>query len=135
MAASVGGIFRIASHQPIHPYARANVGMVVSHQSFLRTFGSDTINTGESRDVALFLDPKSTSVSPYLSLGGGVVVTLARGYQLRTELRDNWVRLPAISGPTTRPGLEPPSRRIGKHVLSFIIAFDVILERKRGRRY
>jgi hypothetical protein len=135
VAFSVGGMYRIASHQPIHPYLRGNVGMVISQQSFIKTYGESVDPaTGSVALIPLYYDHRSTSVSPYISLGGGMVVTPIRGYQLHFELRDNWVSLPAISGPGGL-GTEPPNDRVGKHLLSFIVGFDVVLERRRGRRY
>jgi len=131
-AFSVGGIYRVASRQVIHPYARGNVGVVITQHSFLRTRGS---TDGGVSIVELYRDDASTSIQPYLSFGGGIVTVIGRGYQFRFELRDNYVRLPAVSGPTGFQGFEPPSRTVGKHLLSFIVAFDVVLERKRGRRY
>jgi len=64
-----------------------------------------------------------------------VVGVIGRGYQFRFEVRDNWVRIPTVSGPAQRQGLKPPTSTSGKHVLSFTLGFDVVLERKRGRRY
>lgn len=134
-ALSVGGIYRIASRQAIHPYLRANAGMVVTQQSFLRMSGEYTSPIGEKALLTVYEDSKTTNVQPYLSAGGGVVAVIGRGYQLRFEVRDNWVRAPAVTGSTDREGLVPPNRVVGKHLLSFILAFDVMLERKRGRRY
>jgi hypothetical protein len=54
---------------------------------------------------------------------------------VRFEVRDNWVRVPAITSPTDRQGLIPSSSPVGKHLLSFTLGFDVVLERKRGKRY
>jgi hypothetical protein len=134
-ALSVGGIVRIGSHQAIHPYLRANAGMVVTQQSFLRLSGEYTSPIGEKALLTVYDDNKTTNLQPYLSAGGGVVAVIGRGYQLRFEVRDNWVRAPAVTGATFREGLVPPSLTVGKHLLSFILAFDVMLERKRGRRY
>jgi len=130
-AVSAGAFYRLASHQVIHPYARANVGLIATQHSFLRTSGIER----RGSTVELYFDDKSTSVQPYVSLGGGVVAVVGGGFQFRFELRDNYTRVPAVSGPTSRQGLKPPSESVGKHLLSFIVAFDVVLERKRGRRY
>ncbi len=129
-ALSVGAIYRVASRQAIHPYARGNVGMVFTQHSFLRT-------TGDSSGVLveIYSDNQSTTARPYLSLGGGVVAVIGRGLQLRFEVRDNYTRIPAVSAATSIQGFKPSSASVGKHFLSFIVAFDVVLERKRGRRY
>lgn len=122
VAASVGGIFRIASDQPIHPFVRANVGLVMSPQSFIKVF-------------PVYDDDGGTTLHPYLSFGGGAVVVIGRGYQFRVELRDNWVTVPRVSAATGAPGIVPRTSSVGKHLLSFLVGFDVVLERKRGRRY
>jgi hypothetical protein len=130
VAASVGAIFRIASRQVIHPYLRGNAGLVVTQHSFLRMSGESS-----GAVVDIYTDDRTTSAQPYLSLGGGVVAVIGRGFQARFELRDNYAKIPAVSGATSRQGFKPPSESVGKHLLSFIVAFDVVLERKRGRRY
>lgn len=133
-ALSGGLIYRIASHQPIHPYVRGNVGLLISQQSFLKTKGLIG-PAGAKADLTLFEDRDPASLQPYLSFGGGVVAVLGGGFQFRFEVRDNWVRVPAVTGTTTRQGLEPPSTSVGKHLLTYTLGFDIILERKRGRRY
>jgi hypothetical protein len=134
-ALSGGLVYRIASHQPLHPYVRANLGLLVTQQSFIKTTG--TISTADSlpSQATLFEDNNPSTVKPYLSFGGGVVAVIGRGYQFRFELRDNWVQVPRVTDGTSRQGLKPPHDFVGKHILTATIGFDVVLERKRGRRY
>ena len=122
VAASVGGVFRIASDQPIHPFVRANVGLVLSPQSFIKVF-------------PVYDDDGGTTLHPYLSFGGGAIAVVGRGYQFRVEVRDNWLTVPRVSAATGLPGVVPRTSSVGKHFLSFLVGFDVVLERKRGRRY
>lgn len=131
-AISGGLIYRVASHQVIHPYVRANVGVLITQQSFIKTKGFIGLDGAE---LTLYEDRNPARIQPYLSYGGGLVAVIGRGYQFRVEVRDNFVRVPMITGPTARQGLIPPSETVGKHVLSMTIGFDVVLERKRGRRY
>jgi hypothetical protein len=134
-AIAAGVMYRIASHNMIHPYFRAMGGMVIVQESFLKTTGTVTGTTGGAADIILYDDDDAVSISPYLGLGGGVVVATGRGFQMRFEVRDNWVNVPAVSGPTSRQGFVPPSDRVGKHRLTATLGFDILLERKRGRRY
>lgn len=132
---SVGLVYRVFSRSPIHPYVRANVGMVVSQESFLQMVATTPASSG-SADSPVYLDDSPDNIQPYLSFGGGIVATIGRGYQLRFEIRDNWVRVPVVTGPTSgAPAFTPASASQGRHVLSFLLGFDVVLERKRGRRY
>lgn len=134
-SASISGglIYRVLSHQPIHPYLRTNVGVLITQQSFIKTRGF--IGVDEPSELTLYDDRSPARLQPYISFGGGVVAVIARGYQFRAEVRDNYVRVPRITGATDRQGIEPPSATTGRHILSMTIGFDVVLERKRGRRY
>jgi len=128
---SVGGVYRVAPHSNIHPYVRANVGLMISQQSFVKL--RPVINDSEFR---IFNDDDPDNTQPYVGLGGGVVAVIGRGYQLRFEVRDNWVRVPKVTGSTAGfTGGEPPTKTVGRHLLSVTVGFDVVLERKRGRRY
>jgi hypothetical protein len=133
---SVGAVYRILSKASIYPYVRANVGMVVSQESFLEMVATTPGAGGAGVDSPIYLDDDPDNLQPYFMFGGGVVTALGRGYQLRFEVRDNWVRVPVVTGPTNgAPAFTPPHASQGRHVLSFMIGFDVVLERKRGRRY
>jgi hypothetical protein len=134
-AFSVGGIYRVGSRYPIHPFLRTNLGIAITEQSFIRTSGRSPAIGENYAVVPLYEDSKSTDVTPYLALGAGVVAVIGRGYQFHFEVRDNWVRIPAVTAPTIYQGFVPAHSTVGKHVWSFLLAFDVVLERKRGRRY
>lgn len=133
---SLGLVYRIMGKSSIHPYVRVNAGMLVSQQSFVKVVATTPGSGGIDADSPIYLDDSPDNLQPYLSFGGGVVAALGRGYQLRFEVRDNWVRMPVVTGPTSgAPAFTPPSATQGRHVLSFVLGFDVVLERKRGRRY
>lgn len=134
---SAGVVYRAFSRQPLHPFIRASAGFVVSQQSYLRTAGRVGIDSDSTAaaDLTLYADDSPGSIQPYYSLGGGVVAVVGRGYQFRAEVRDNWVRLPSVAGATPRQGVTPRSDQVGRHFLTFLIGFDIVLERKRGRRY
>jgi len=135
---SVGMVYRAWSRSVVHPYLAVHGGIVITQQSFLKTTGEvvpDTNNPTMVADLTLYDDADADKLHPYLGLGGGIVAVIAPGYQIRFELRDNYVRIPAVRGPTIRQNLEPRRTTVGKHLLSFAVGFDVVLERKRGRRY
>ncbi len=134
-ALSGGLIYRIASHQPLHPYGRVNAGLLITQESFVKTTGTVITITNEPAQLTLYEDRNPSTVQPYLSFGGGVVAVIGKGYQLRFELRDNWVRVPKVDRATDIQGVKPPTSTVGRHILTATIGFDVVLERKRGRRY
>ncbi len=135
VSTSVGGVYRPFSNQPIHPYLKLSTGITISQQDYVTTIGTLNRGTGNEVDLVLYQNRNSPGLQPYLGFGGGLVAVIGKGYQFHFELRDNWVRVVRITGPTGFQGLEPPMETTGLHVLSFHFGFDVVLERKRGRRY
>jgi hypothetical protein len=134
VALSAGTMLRVNSRKLLSPYARINAGLTFSNQSPLRTIGEYTDVDGPV-NVIIYDDEKTSRVSGAFALGGGVTAAVAKGYQLRWEIRDNIVGVQRVNGATTRAGLIPPHEISYKHIFSFTLAFEVVLERKRGRRY
>jgi hypothetical protein len=130
---SVGPVLRINSRKLISPYIRSNLGLVFSNQSSLRTIGRLPGGTGAVLPV--YDDDHDSRVEPSLALGAGFTAAVAQGYQLRWEMRDNIVGVQRVTGPTAVAGTIPPHELEYKHLISMTIGFDVVLERRRGRRY
>lgn len=134
VALTAGSILRFNSRKLISPYTRVNAGLTFSSQSPLKTVGQFTDPNGLV-DVIIYDDEKTSRVSGAFALGGGVTAAVAKGYQIRVEVRDNIVGVQRVTGPTPRTTLVPPHELGYKHIFSFTLAFEVVLERKRGRRY
>jgi hypothetical protein len=126
------------SRKLISPYLRANAGFVFSNQSSLRTIGRYPGGSGRL-DLIIYSDDHDSRVEPAFTLGGGFTAALSPGYQLRWEVRDNIVGVQRISGPSPNAGTvvapTTPHELDFKHLISITIGFDVVLERRRGRRY
>jgi hypothetical protein len=137
VALGLGVLYRLWSRKVISPYARVHGGMVISQHSGVQMEGTFTDPvTSQPTQFVLYDDPTPGKVSPVLGLGAGFTAALGRGYQLRWELRDNITGIDQVTGPTFgTPNLEPPHELTYKHVWSMTIGFDVVLERRRGRRY
>jgi hypothetical protein len=131
---SGGPVFRLNSNNLISPYARANVGLVISNQSSLRTIGRFNTALGTA-ERTVFADDHDSRIAPSLALGAGFTAAVAKGYQLRWEVRDNIVGVQRVTGTTPQSELVPPHKLTYKHLFSMTIGFDVVLERRRGRRY
>jgi hypothetical protein len=134
VALSAGTILRFNSRKLLSPYARLNVGLLFSSQSPLQTVGQYSDPNGLV-DVIIYSDDKDTRVSGAFALAGGITAAAGKGYQLRWEVRDNIVGVQRITGPTARSGLVPPHDLEYKHIFSFTFGFEIVLERRRGRRY
>jgi len=137
---SVGPVLRAGANQVISPYLRAQVGVLVSNLSPITTTGTVTYNnpdTGqdESLQVVVYSDPSSTRVTAGFVFGGGFTFALGKGWQLRSEVRDNLVQVATVAGPTT-PGDDTPAVvNRWRNLWSLVIGADIVLEKKRGHRY
>lgn len=127
---SAGPMFRINSRKLLSPYARLNLGLIFSNQSSIRTIGETP-----TRTVVVYDDDHETRVSPSLALGAGFTAAVAKGYMLRWEVRDNIAGVQRVTGTTPQAGVIPPHELEYKHLFSMTIGFDVVLERRKGRRY
>lgn len=140
VALSLGGIFRVASRQDVSPFISAKIGAMISEESIADlsgtylTLDSASVST-QQVTVPIFNDPGKTRVDIYGQVGAGFTFNAGHGYQLRLEARDNYVRLPVPTGPGQEISGNFTKGRVGKHLFSVIIGFDIILEQKRGRRY
>lgn len=138
VALTGGVVYRIHSRRTIAPYARANLGLVLSSQSSIRTTARiNPANDGitESIDVPVYRDARDTRLTPAIALGLGFTAALAPGYQLRWELRDNITGVHVVDGPTVVSAVEPETSVEFRHLIGMTIGLDVVLERRRGRRY
>ena len=138
-AVQLGGglLYRVASRGTVSPYGRLGVGAVVGNRSALAVTGRFTSPSSGNAlvDVEVYTDESRVQVTPALTLGIGLTAALTPGYHLRWEIRDNIVGSQVVTGPTVQDGNPPPSSLRYRHLLGFEIGFDVVLERRRGRRY
>lgn len=131
---SGGLIYRIASRSFLSPYARGNAGLVFSTQSSLRTIGRFPSDSGLV-DLTVYADDKNVRVHPAFALGLGITAAISKGYHLRWEVRDNIAGVQTVTGIAEPIRTVPPHKLIFKHLFSLTLGLDIILERKRGRRY
>jgi hypothetical protein len=131
---SVGPVLRFNSQSLFSPYVRANIGLVFSNQSSIRTIGTFPTPEGPS-DLIVYDDDHESRVEPMLGLGAGFTAAVAPGYQLRWEIRDNITGVQVVTGPSAVARVIPPHEVSYQHLFSLTIGFDVVLERRRGRRY
>jgi hypothetical protein len=132
---SGGTLFRLNSRKLFSPYGRVNLGLVLAQQSSLRTVGQFVNGSGQIEDLFVYSDDHNSRVDPSVALGVGFTAAVAKGYNLRWEVRDNIAGLQRVSSPIPVAGFVPPHERVFKHLFSMTVGFDVVLERRRGRRY
>ncbi|MEO8029248.1 MAG: hypothetical protein ABI765_00295 [Gemmatimonadota bacterium] len=135
---SLGGVYRIASRQDVSPFFSVRIGALISEESTVDLRGyyfSDTLIASQQVTVPVFNDPNKNRIDIYGQLAAGFAIAAGHGYQIRLEARDNYVRLPVPLGPSAEGSGIFPRGRVSKHLFSVVLGFDIILEKKRGRRY
>ena len=131
---SLGPVFRVASDKSLSPYLRAQVGLLLSNLSPIEMGG--TVGTsGGNFQLLIYDDPSNTRVTMGFVFGAGVTAVLGKGWQLRTEVRDNIVSIATVAGPTSPGVYAPEIVNEWKNLFSIVIGADIVLEKKRGRRY
>ena len=128
---SAGLVYRIGADEFISPFLRASAGVLINNQSPLLLVGQ----TSNGAELLIYDDPNTgTRLRPAFLLCAGTTIAAGRGYQIRWEIRDNIVGIQKVTGPTAR-GTVPPHETSYRHIFSLNVGLDVILEKRRGRRY
>jgi hypothetical protein len=122
------------------PYARATAGIGFLANSFVRTDGAIQAPQAcvDPSGVCQWtlIDGESTAETTWIaSLAAGVSMALGTGYRLRFEARDLIASLQVPTEPANPAnGLAPVGTSV-RHIPVFTAGLDVLLERRRGRRY
>lgn len=121
------------------PFLRAAVGPAVLGSSYVEMAAPVIINSGPG-NLFFMAEKTERRVTWMLSLGAGMMLPIASGYQLRLEARDIIVPLPIPTGPAVPDTIsgQLPYAPVGTkimHVPTITVGLDVVLEKKRGRRY
>jgi hypothetical protein len=148
-AGFLGGVILRATRGGPQPFVRVAAGPAILGSSFVEMAAPVLVQGIDaathlptlSRGTLFLMTEKSRrSVSWMLSVGVGAMLPLGPGYQLRFEARDIIVPLPIATGaaPPDTTGEHPPYAPVGTrimHVPTITVGLDVVLEKKRGRRY
>jgi hypothetical protein len=90
--------------------------------------------SGNVQERLIIADNDATRASPSAIVAAGLTAAIGTGYQLRLEVRDLIAGETALTGSANALGQAPTETRVSHHV-ALLIGFDIVLERKRGRRY
>jgi len=133
IAAMGGVVVRSSSRADLQPYLRGLVGLALVPRSTTAVtafFGQDN-NTA----LPLYVEDNSKAAKPIGALGVGFATAPHNGYQFRLEARATAVQLVKVTGPAAIGDLNPPTGSKWVMLPSFIVSFDIVLEKRRGRRY
>ncbi|HEV8265098.1 MAG TPA: hypothetical protein VGQ06_09110 [Gemmatimonadales bacterium] len=128
-----GVTIRAAPRGAFSPYVRGNIGLVNQARSTIEVVGGFVDGTG-FHERQVIADPKPRRNTAMFGVGAGFTSPLGPGYQFRFELRDVITQLDRLTGPANAIGIGPTAGRHYHH-FALTLGLDVVLERKRGRRY
>ena len=129
-----GAVLRASSTHALSPYVRAGIGILAYSTGTVEMSG-DFVSGGTVQSRAVLIDPspKTSAVTGLVAVG--VTARLSPGYQFRFELRNLPVPLDRVTGAAPLTTLEPPKGTHAYNRIALTVGLDVILEKKRGRRY
>jgi hypothetical protein len=134
-ALSAGVIYRVAGRKAVSPYVRLMGGLFFgSLPSTLLTSEYDA-GLGEPVFVIIYPNDDTNWIRGQVAAGAGVTVPLSKAWHARFEGRATTYGVPAIDGPTAVQGQEASTSTRWLTQWSLHIGMDLVLERKRGRRY
>ena len=133
IAIFTGITLRAASRRSLSPYARLNLGIVNQSRSTIGMDGGFVTASGAGvREV--IADPKPQRTVGMFGAAVGFTRAISPGYQFRWEVRDLVVPMRRLTAPANALAIGPIASRLYNH-FSLILGLDVVLEKKRGRRY
>jgi hypothetical protein len=128
-----GLVVRAAPTRAISPYVRAGAGLLSYSTGTVDMSGIFVSNnTVQSRAVIVDEKPKKGALT--IQAAAGFTARLSPGYQFRFELRDVLSPLEYVTGAANDLGQVSKATRV-HHRVALTLGLDIILEKKRGRRY
>jgi hypothetical protein len=129
-----GGIWRPVPRGTVQFYVKALAGLSLVPRS---TTTVTAFFTRDFEDFALpvYAEDGSKTVTPTGALAIGFATAPNNGYQFSIELRATEVQLQVVDGPSAAGNIRPPIRSQWKTLPTLTAGFDIVLEKRRGRRY
>lgn len=133
VAFTAGLTMRASAFGITTPFFRAGAGVLSFSQSTL-DMSALVINNGLPELLSVVVDNSPNHLSPVITFGAGVRMAASPGYGVRLEIADLIARFQRLEGPVNTLGQGPVGSRYYHHLTAYI-GLDIVLEKKRGRRY
>ena len=131
---SAGLVFRASPRHAISPFARVGFGIVTHSGGTLELSGAFLDDSGIVRSRSIIEDPHPKATTLSVKASAGFTTRISPGYQFRLEAHDAIVPLRRVIGMADDLAQAPSASR-SYHHLVITMGLDVVLEKKRGRRY
>jgi hypothetical protein len=137
VALTLGGVLRAAPHGFASPYLRGEAGVSTRVPTTVEVLAQYFDETNTPRVFTIIVNPRRSNTAPTFGAAAGVMVKLGSAYQARLEVRDQMIFLDKVTGPAqvTSEGPVAPVSRSLTHNFALTVGLDIVLERRRGRRY
>ncbi|MDO8665754.1 MAG: hypothetical protein Q7J79_04030 [Gemmatimonadales bacterium] len=139
MVAFQGGLtYQFGDRLGAQPYLRAGGGLAILGNSFVQTTAEVVSNNCPTGCSVLVLDASKRREFVWTAtLAAGVALPMGPGYRFRAEVRDGITALPVVTGPANplSTTLFAETSTSVRHLFSLTFGIDVLLERRRTRRY
>jgi hypothetical protein len=132
---SLGAVLRAASREKVSPYVRLQGGGFFGNLNTTAMQGTFANENNELVIVPIYPGSSESSFSFQFTFGAGVTVPVAKAYHLRFEGRGTTYSMDVVTGATGAFGSEPNTGSKWITQFSILAGIDLVLERKRGRRY
>ncbi len=129
-----GLVVRAAPTRAISPYVRAGAGLLSYSTGTVDMSGIFQLSNGAVQSRAVIVDDKPKKSALTVQVAAGFTARLSPGYQFRFELRDVLSPLEHVTGAANDQGQVSKATRV-HHRVALTLGLDIILEKKRGRRY
>jgi len=130
-----GVVYRPFSRTGLQPYFKGMVGLAFTPSSTIAMRSEYGAIADTSLILTVYQDAGWKSIRPSGTLAFGISTAPSSGYQIHAEVRETWMGLGVVTGPTSGQGFVPPSKTSLKGFTSVLVGFDVVLAKQRGRRY
>lgn len=134
ISAMGGVVWRPLPRAKVQPYVKAMAGLALIPRSTttVTAFFSDGLD-----DFALpvYAEDGSKAVTPAGALALGFATAANNGYQFSVEFRASAVQVQVVDGPSPVGDLTPPVSSEWQLLPTLTVGFEIVLEKRRGRRY
>lgn len=132
--ALMGGVLlRPFPRSLFQPYVRVLGGLSLVPRSTVELVAA--FGTENEEALPIYTGTKSREVRPTGALAFGIATAPHAGYQVRLEVRNTWVSLPTVTSPNAAVNMPANAKSRYIALPTVTLGFDVVLEKRRGRRY
>ncbi|HRX17995.1 MAG TPA: hypothetical protein P5135_02965 [Gemmatimonadales bacterium] len=128
-----GGVWRPVPRGDVQLYVKGQGGLALvprSTTSLISFFGIE-----DEFALPIYTEDGSRVAAPIGTLSFGLATAPNNGYQFSVEFRATAVQLQVVEGPAARGDFNPVVGSAWQVLPSVTLGFDIVLEKRRGRRY